>query len=266
VIAFRLILFPVDFSDHTRAAAPSVKAMAEHFGAEIVLLHVNQNGDSESRNRLEKFAAQEMAGARTRAEVRVGDSADEVVQYALDNTVDLIMMPTRGHSPFRALLLGSVTTKVLEQAECPVWTGVHAEESIAHPPSGWKRLVCAVDDSNGKDLPVLRWAAEFAQLQEMDLLLVHAVAGAEGMWTKETDGGMYEFLFDAARGRLEKLKHDAGTAAEIRLVGGSLGAAVHRAAVESQGDLIVIGRGSTQRLRSNAYAIIRQAPCPVISI
>ena len=265
MIAFRRILFPTDFSDHTRAAAPSVKAMAEHFRAEIVLLHVNPDGE-DSRINLEQFAAQELAGSRVRQQAASGDAAEGIIRYALDNAVDLIMMPTRGHSPFRALLLGSVATKVLEQAQCPVWTGVHAEELMAHPPSRWRRLLCAVDDTNGKDLPVLRWAAELARLQEMDLLLVHVVAGAEGMWTRETDGGMYAFLFDAARGRLEKLQHDAGTSAEIRLVGGSLGPAVHQAAVEVQADLIVIGRGSTQRLRSNAYAIIRQAPCPVISI
>jgi nucleotide-binding universal stress UspA family protein len=266
LIAFQRILFPVDFSAHTRAAAPSVKAMASHFGAKIVLLHVNQNGEGDSRTTLDQFAAQEMAGPPVTPHTTDGDAAEQIVRYAHENAVDLIMMPTRGHSPFRALLLGSVAAKVLEKAKCPVWTGIHAEELMAHPPSRWQRLLCAVDDTDGKDLPVLRWAAEFAQLQKMKLLLVHAVAGAEGMWTQESDAGMHDFLFDAARARLDKLQEAAGTAAEIRLVGESVGAAIHQAAIQDRADLVVIGRGSTQKLRSNAYAIIRQAPCPVISI
>jgi nucleotide-binding universal stress UspA family protein len=266
VTGFRRILFPVDFSPHTKAAAASVNAMATHFGSEIVALHVNGPTEADSRAALEQFVAQNLLGSQVTQRIVSGDAAEEIVRYAHDHAVDLIMMPTRGHSPFRTLLLGSVTTKVLHQAHCPVWTGVHAEESMSHPPSRWRRLLCAVDDTNGKDLPVLKWAAEFARLQAMELLLVHAVAGAEGMWTKEGDAGMYEFLFAAARGRLSKLQVDAGTAAEVRLVGGAVGSGVQQAALENHADVIIIGRGAPRQLTSNAYAIIRQAPCPVISI
>ena len=45
---------------------------------------------------------------------------------------------------------------------------------------------------------------------------------------------------------------------------------VRDAALEDEADLILIGRGVIQgmlgRLRSEAYTIIREAPCPVISI
>jgi nucleotide-binding universal stress UspA family protein len=48
------------------------------------------------------------------------------------------------------------------------------------------------------------------------------------------------------------------------------GAVVHTAAVEQDADLVVIGRGVLKealgRLRSNGYSIIRDSPCPVISI
>jgi nucleotide-binding universal stress UspA family protein len=53
-------------------------------------------------------------------------------------------------------------------------------------------------------------------------------------------------------------------------MGGSVDRVVHRAAVGHDADLIIIGRGTLQkplgRLRSAAYSIIREAPCPVISI
>jgi nucleotide-binding universal stress UspA family protein len=268
MIEFRQILFPVDFSDHTRATAPSVKAMAGHFGAEIIVLHVNDNPGpgTDPRAILEQFVAQELGGVRATQQIVQGDPAEEIVKYAHDRPVDLIMMPTRGHGVFRAMLLGSITAKVLHDASCPVWTGVHAEESMSHPPDRWKRLLCAIDDADDKDVPVVKWAAEFALLQDMDLQLVHVVAGAEGMWTHETDPGMYQFLFDAARGRLAELQAKAGTAGETMFIGGTVGSAVHRAALEKRADLILIGRSASHELRGNAYAIIRQAPCPVISI
>jgi nucleotide-binding universal stress UspA family protein len=104
----------------------------------------------------------------------------------------------------------------------------------------------------------------------LDLELVHAVAGADGMWTEASDPSMYEFLFHAARERLAKLQASVGTTLEIRVVGGSVGSAVHQAALDYDADLIVIGRGAVRtsygRLKNSAYSIIRAAPCPVISI
>ena len=268
MIEFRQILFPVDFSDHTRAIAPSVKAMAGHFGAEITVLHVKDNAEpgSDPRAVLEQFVARELGGVRVTQQIVQGDSAEEIVNYARKRHIDLIMIPTRGHGVFRAMLLGSITAKVLHDVTCPVWTGVHAEELMSHPPDRWKRLLCAVDDADDRDVPVVKWAGEFVRLQAMDLRLVHVVAGAEGMWTPGTDAGMYEFLFDAARRRLAELQAKAGTTVETMLIGGTVGGTVHQAALESQADLIVIGRSASHKLRSNAYAIIRQAPCPVISI
>ena len=129
--------------------------------------------------------------------------------------------------------------------------------------------LCAIEtDERGES--VLKWAWEFAQQQNLELQLVHAVAGADGMWTEESDPSMYDFLFHAARERLAKLQAGAGTSLDIRLMGGSVGSAVRQAAVDYDADLIVIGRGTIQstlgRLKNNASAIIRAAPCPVISI
>jgi hypothetical protein len=57
---------------------------------------------------------------------------------------------------------------------------------------------------------------------------------------------------------------------EVRLEGGSISRVVRDAAVRQQADLVVIGRGHVQaplsRLRTNACAIIREAPCPVLSV
>ncbi len=267
MINFKKILFPVDLSAQSRAVAPSVAAMAKRFSSEVVLLHVT--GGTTPEPAVDHFAADAFSGISVVRELLEGDPARQIVSYADEHKVDLIMMPTHGHGPFRALLLGSVTAKVLHDTHCLVWTGIHAEEMVAHSPDRWKRVLCAVEtDEHGES--VLKWAAQFAQQQNLELQVVHAVAGAGGMWTEESDPSMYEFLFHAARERLAKLQAGAGTDLKTRLVGGSVGSAVRQAAVAYDADLIVIGRGAIQttlgRLKNSASAIIRAAPCPVISI
>ncbi len=267
MINFKQILFPVDLSAQSRAVAPSVAAMAKRFSSEIVLLHVSNAPPQEPE--LDRFAADLFSGTPVVRELLDGDPAHQIVSYADEHKVDLIMMPTHGHGPFRALLLGSVTAKVLRDTHCLVWTSVHAEDLSSHSPDRWKRILCAVE-IDGHSESVLKWASQFAQQQGLELQLVHAVAGADAMWTEESNPSMYEFLFHAARERLAKLQAGAGTNLEPHLMGGSLGSAVRQAAMDFDADLIVIGRGAIQssfgRLKNNASAIIRAAPCPVISI
>ena len=193
----------------------------------------------------------------------------QIVDCAHEQQADLIMMPTHGYGPFRALLLGSVTAKVLHDVPCPMWTGVHAEQMTSHSPDRWKRVLCAVD-TDERGVAILKWAWQFARQQSLELQLVHAVAGAGGMWTAESDPSMYEFLFHSAREQVTKLQAAAETNLDLRLMGESVGSAVHKAAVDYDADLIVIGRGAIQssfgRLKNSGYSIIRAAPCPVISI
>jgi len=275
MIDFKRILYPVDLSAQSREVAPSVAAMALRFGSEVVLVHVA--GGTTTETNFDQFAAAELSGISVVRELLQGDPARQIVSYAEQHKIDLIMMPTHGHGPFRALLLGSVTSEVLHDTHCPVWTGVHAEEWTAHSPGRWKRVLCAVDteddtvdDTEEHGETVLKWAGDFAQQQSLELQLVHAVAGADGMWTEASDPSMYEFLFHAARERVAKLQALAGTRLEVRMIGGSVGTAVHQAALDYEADLIVIGRGAIQtslgRLKNSASAIIRAAPCPVISI
>ncbi|MGP0071910.1 MAG: universal stress protein [Bryobacteraceae bacterium] len=287
MITFRHILFPVDFSARCSAAVPAVQAMAKRFGSELTVLHIvdlppagiappeaaawatligadrlRQQGEIA----LQRFIDREFPGVEVKAESAEGDPATMIVDYARDNGAELIMMPTGGLGRFRRLLLGSVTTKVLHDATAPVWTGVHTLEMAAHPPGEWKRIVCALED-DPRDLAMLQWAAEFASEQKLELRLVHAVRGPEDC---EDNPSFQAFLFDTARERIEKLQAQVGTKFEVCFQLGDAGRVVHQAAYGYSADLVVIGRGVIQkpfgRLRSSAYEIIREAPCPVISV
>lgn len=77
-------------------------------------------------------------------------------------------------------------------------------------------------------------------------------------------------LLESARTEIRKLQHEAGTDVEVCLEGGGVSTVVRSAALHHDADLVVIGRGKLHetlgRLRSNSYAIIRESPCPVISV
>jgi nucleotide-binding universal stress UspA family protein len=69
-----------------------------------------------------EFAAGELGHFRVHPLVFGGDPATAIVEKAHSECADLIVMATHG---FRRFILGSVTAKVLHDADCPVWTGAH---------------------------------------------------------------------------------------------------------------------------------------------
>ncbi|MEW6770229.1 MAG: universal stress protein [Bacillota bacterium] len=55
--------------------------------------------------------------------IKVGNAAEEIVETAKEGNYELIVMGRRGTNPLAGLLLGSVTQRVLQLAECPVFLG-----------------------------------------------------------------------------------------------------------------------------------------------
>jgi nucleotide-binding universal stress UspA family protein len=276
---FGHILFPVDFSTRSQATLPFVAAWARRFNSRVTLLHtihipISAYGGADGYPLMvdvpgiEKTAAKrldqvEFEGA-TRV-VKMGDPAYEIVQYAQKNDVDLIMMATHGYGPFRTLLLGSVTAKVLHDAHCPVWTSAHSEEPFVH--AEVKNILCAIDGPSSPQL--IRCASELAKAIGANLGLVHAVAVDETWPEKYLEGDFSAALVEKGREDVAGYQKEAGTSLEAAIEGGAVSRVVREAALAQQADLLMIGSGKVHkplaRLRSNAYAIIRESPCPVIS-
>jgi len=288
--AFRRILFPVDLSKQGLEAAPFVAAMAKRFDSEVYLVHVVQvpcpwyespeamslqstanlqTVVTESSARLDSYLAGELAGVRACRMVVQGEPARAITDIARDRQADLIMMPTHGYGPFRRMLIGSVTAKVLHDAQCPVWTGVHTDQLWSEKGAGWQRFLCAVD-TEAQDGELLKWAAQFAREQGAQLQVVHAVHEAAPIPSTQESETLRDFLLGVARERLAKMQAAIGTDFDIWMRFGKVGHVVHQAALDHQADLVLIGRGLLRkplgRLRSQSYAVIREAPCPVISV
>src|SRR5580698_2208831 len=162
---FERILFPIDFSERSRAAAPFVLSMAQRSKAHVVAMHVLQPPpplyagmntvypevydfeglSADLRVELQKFAEAELPKVDITNMVEIGDPAAVITEFAETENISLIMMPTHGYGAFRRALLGSVTAKVLHDANVPVWTAAHAPEPShrAHPLP--RHIVCAID-------------------------------------------------------------------------------------------------------------------------
>jgi nucleotide-binding universal stress UspA family protein len=288
MLALKHILFPVDFSERSRGAATFVDAMATRFGAKVTLMSVappvpymgmadsgaaalvdSEDLKSELQAQLDCVLVREFAHLSVQRIAEAGEPADVISQFAIAEGVDLIMMPTHGYGPFRRLLLGSVTAKVLHDAQCPVWTGAHLEEPPLPEPAAWRNVVCAVDGTP-KSTPVMEWAAEFSKATGAALRLVHAVRGMEAWPDRQFDLEFESQLRKQAGERIERLQSSVGVPAPLTITTGDVAEAVRAEAQRHKADLVVIGRGmldqSLGRLRTHSYAIIRQAPCPVLSV
>jgi nucleotide-binding universal stress UspA family protein len=220
-----------------------------------------------------EFAARELGSFRVRPLVLEGDPATAIVEKAHSERTDLVVMATHGYGRFRRFVLGSVTAKVLHDADCPVWTGAHLPAvpagGQASQQASIQQVVCAVDLSAHSE-NVLDWAARLAGSFDARLFLVHAIPAlvpAEADYYQED---WRAELSSEARDQLDRLQQSVGTKAEQLIVAGDVPHAICAQVEELGADILVIGRSSESgllgRLRTNAYAIIRGAHCPVVSV
>ena len=284
MLPFRRILFPVDHSEPCKLMVPSVISMAKHFQSEITLLHacpwplafygeqmpagyiVPEVMEAAEKERLAKFAVEMFPGEAVRQVVVVDDAVMAIRSEVERNGTDLIMRPTRGHGVLRRLLLGSVTAKVLHDLSCPVWTGVHNALSLGSGP--YRSIVCAV--SLGEETSAIaQAAAALAKSFGAKLSLLHVVESQPP--AAEIDYGPYlTQSMDNAQARLEDLKREFLIDASIAVMEGPITGCLNDEVARRSADLIVVGRGHDQdavgRLWSRLYDIVRESPCPVLSI
>lgn len=276
-VPFSKILIPIDFSERCLGAARFAIPLAERFRSEITLLHVEgpPGTDSDlnahrehSKKQLRDFLCAAFAHLDVKRVLRTGEPAAEIVAYAKNHNSDLIMMPTHGYGTFRRRLLGSITAKVLHDADCPVWTGAHL---ALGPPAEWIKpttILCAVD-ANAESEKALAWASAVASELKAALRLVHVESRlespGEGYYSEE----YHDQVLAAVKRKMDELQQAAGTHVEVIVGVGGIAHMVCKTADDLKADLLVIGRGvnaASGRLGLNTYGIIRESRCPVVSV
>ena len=288
MLNIRRILLPVDIPIASLAVIHQGATLARHFESEIVILHVvtaqsqaaskpEDNREladegllavikGEAQKQRDRSLAPELDGLTIRCMTGTGEAAQVIVQTADEEGADLIMMPSHGFA-FYQFLMGSVTAKVLHEAECPVWTGAHVEESPVQD-LAIRNVLCAVEFGPRADIAV-SWAAHMAAEFGARLTLVNVTAGVE-FWGP---GGTYvnekwkeELVRDASE-QMAKVQQDMGSQADVFIGSGDVPEVLCQAAKQTKADLLVTGcypyRG---HLRTHGYGIICAVPIPVLSV
>jgi nucleotide-binding universal stress UspA family protein len=134
------VLVPVDFSPCSRKALQYALAFARQFRARLTLLHVVPTNyfigsefgpidfplpDKELRQGSERelaaVAAREVGtAALVETVVRQGQPVQEIVRFAGEADIDLIILSTHGRTGLKHVLMGSVAENVVRYAPCPV--------------------------------------------------------------------------------------------------------------------------------------------------
>ena len=142
------ILVPVDYSHSGDAALDYAVTLAQESDAELHLVHVYEQVSTYVDGGFaspplpvvtpdDLKAEQERLNAvipenadKVRREFIVGSPADELVDYAKKENIDLIVMGTHGRTGLNRLLMGSVAEGVVRRATCPVLTIKQPEKKL----------------------------------------------------------------------------------------------------------------------------------------
>ena len=137
------LLFPTDFSTSNEAALDWVRLFAHKTGATVTLLHVfepmipdttlptigdpgmgvmaSQEIEAISRERLDKLASElRSEGITIETEWRIGAVDNNILDFAHENSTDLIVMGRSDLNTFFDRLAGSAVSDVADEAHCPV--------------------------------------------------------------------------------------------------------------------------------------------------
>jgi nucleotide-binding universal stress UspA family protein len=168
------------------------------------------------------------------------------------------------------MLLGSTTAKVLNDADCIVMTTQHAE-TISPRRLEHREWVCAVGLSADSER-VLQIASQLAENVHANLSLIHVIPAAQPAPPVQLDleERVQSMEKQVAGDRMRELQSTVGSQAKVCIAVGSTKDALTQTARRLQADALVIGRssqpGAQGRLRDLTYAVVRDAPCPVISV
>jgi nucleotide-binding universal stress UspA family protein len=139
------ILCPTDFSEPSYVGLKTANDLAAHFSAELILVHVvtpihysastpagglgfNPASYVEEIVKASNKSLSEVAENRISPDLPVrttllkGNAADQIVNLAQYENVDMIVIATHGWTGWRRFISGSVTERVVRQAGCPVFS------------------------------------------------------------------------------------------------------------------------------------------------
>ena len=136
MVDLKNVLVAIDFDELTETTLAYARAMARRFGSRLHVIHVMDNTflrampiDSHTLQASvphqieQRLTEEDRRDLRALPVVRTSNTpAEEIVEYARDHHIDLIVMGTHGRRAVAHLVVGSVAERVVRTAPCPVLT------------------------------------------------------------------------------------------------------------------------------------------------
>jgi nucleotide-binding universal stress UspA family protein len=294
-ISLKNILYATDFSPSAAAALPYVKGLAKQYGAKVHAVHVRFPANypivtPEALPQMMAVAEEQSKAQEQQLEEMFADFAHDVtisdgspwptngtaisvalIDAAVQQKIDLIVLGTHGRTGVGRALLGSVAEEIFRTAPCPVLTvGPHISQDTERRLK-MKEVLYATDFSP-ESLAALPFAMSLAQEHAARLTLLHVVKAPE-----PGDLVHAEQYAESIRRQLTALiPGEAGLWCEpnVQVEQGNPAEKILETAIALGADLIVLGVRSagghmgatTHLLRHTAHRIVTQAQCPVFTV
>ena len=286
------VLCPIDYSDHSRVALRYAALIADHFGARLLLVTVNDlllvqaaamAYDAEylqlqSREDLREFYRDtnlpSAAGADdVTYDVRTGKPAPEILKAAADGHADLIVIGTHGLSGARKAFFGATTERVLRETTVPVLItrkDAPMVASLAEAPRSVGRILVPVDLTPATAHQVAV-ANGLAVALGVPLILTHVIEplALPMRWRTHVGRADHERRTRAEE-ELRELTDKVTVPVETLLAYGDPAEEIAKLARDRGAGLLVLGlHGSTllgPRMGSVTYRVLCLAPTLVLAI
>jgi nucleotide-binding universal stress UspA family protein len=123
MVHVKKILYPTDFSSYSNQAYFHALDLAETYGANLTVVYVHTPGTPGDRAYWRGQLEQVRPGNPKIPVTHVlleGDPATEIVRYAADAGIDVVVIGTHGRTGVDRLVMGSVAERVMREAPCSV--------------------------------------------------------------------------------------------------------------------------------------------------
>jgi nucleotide-binding universal stress UspA family protein len=302
-LRIKTILVPLDFSRASMQALKYAIPLAEEFKAAIHLVHVQPADEMTALSRAghlmlncaDAIALMQdrLAEVQHKHDVRFwpdnchvvsGRPFQEICKLAREIEADLIVLPTRGHSGLKHVVLGSTAERVVRYAPCPVlvlrgakYQSMVLDDAVGTAGLRPRKLLVPVDFSDCA-LTGVKYAARLAKSTGASLRLFHVVFPYTQVLALDRVGADVTPLIEAAKtavredmSKLARMEFLRGVPCETEIRTGSTIDEICGETEQPEIDLVVTsthGRSGFKRalLGSVAEHVVRYAECPVIIV
>jgi nucleotide-binding universal stress UspA family protein len=277
-IAIHNVAVATDLSPASERALQHALAIARQFGATVHLVHIVcpsqyvyapdmiPTADEVAQRDFDQLLARlqrdhRLEGIKFRPWVLQGEIPDAAKDFASRQSIDLLVVGTRGRSGIPRLLLGCTAQEIFHSVHCAVLTvGPYAPGAGLRPQL--KRILYTTDLSH-ESLAAIPWVVTAVREWRAEIDVLHVCASLHAACRSQTE---------EVKEKIERML-GGEEHAEIRthVLVGKPAPTVLEFAENAKEDLIVLGLKPERALYegpfwSQAYEIVRQTSCPVLSV